>query len=80
MKVSTGKKRYHIFLDDPSNPTRIAAVFLDGIMREENDEGRNGSGFSYFPVFVARVICISSSHRFILQILVVITIWWKKTT
>jgi hypothetical protein len=81
MKVSAGEKvfRYSWIREEPLNHARKAAFFLNSIMRKENDDGENGSGFSWFPSFVARVICISSSHRFILQILIVITIAWRKT-
>jgi hypothetical protein len=71
---------YCWMMGGPLHPARIAAVFLNGIMKEENDNGENGSGFSYFPTFVARVTCISSSHIFILQILDVTTPEWRKTT
>jgi hypothetical protein len=34
---------YYWMMEEPLHPARIAAVFLNGIMREENDDGKNRS-------------------------------------
>jgi len=66
-------------MEELLNPGRKAAVFLNGTAKNEKDDYEQRSGFSFFPSFVAGVICISSSQRFILQILIIITIAWRKT-
>jgi hypothetical protein len=52
MKVSTGKKvfMYCWMMEEPLHPARIAALFLNGIMKEENDNGENGSAVHTSPI------------------------------
>jgi hypothetical protein len=64
-------------MEEPLNPAGKATVFLNGIMRQEHDDGENGSKF--FPLMCGKGNLYISRHRFILHILMVITLAWRKT-
>jgi hypothetical protein len=65
--------------ESAGNFTGKVTIFLRWIAKKEKGEYEQRSGFSYIHPDVTRQICKSFLQRFILQILIVITIALRKT-